>query len=92
MVRSAHCAQAGKPDSNQNDQIGIEHEHKGTEAMTLAQMLASAELMVWIAQKLHRRTVLPVEPHSRYCDTSCPANLAAQIATIRHRAQAIFSA
>jgi hypothetical protein len=92
MVRSAHCAQAGKPGSDQNDQIGIEHEHAGTEAMTLAQMLASAELMVWIAQKLNRRTVMPVEPHSRYCDTACPANLTAQITTIRHRAQAIFSA
>jgi hypothetical protein len=92
MVRSAHCAQAGKPSSDQNDQIGIEHEHDGTEAMTLAQMLASAELMVWIAQRLRRRTVLPVEPHSRYCDTACPANLAAQITTIRHRAAAIFAA
>jgi hypothetical protein len=85
MVRSAHCP-------GQNDQIGIEHEHQGTEAMTLAQMLASAELMVWIAQRLKRRTVLPVEPHSRYIATDCPSNLTAQISTIRHRAQAIFSA
>jgi len=83
MVRSAHCP-------GQNDQIGIEHEHLGTEKMTPKQREASARLMAWIADQYGRKTVLPVDPHSKHFATSCPANLKADIAAIRKRAQQIL--
>lgn len=83
MVRSAHCF-------SQNEQIGIEHEHKGLEEMTKAQREASARLMAWIANQYGRKTVLPVYPHSKYFATSCPANLKEDIVEIRHRAQQIL--
>ncbi len=84
MVDSAHCP-------GQNDQIGIEHEHKATEAMTAKQREASARLMAWIAHQYGRKTVLPVYPHSRYYATTCPANLKADIAGIKARAQEILN-
>lgn len=83
MVSSAHCP-------GQNDQIGIEHEHFGLEKMTSKQREASARLMAWIADQYGRKTVLPVDPHSKYFATACPANLKADIAAIRHRAQDIL--
>jgi hypothetical protein len=83
MVRSAHCP-------GQNDQIGIEHEHKGTEAMTKAQRESSARLMAWIADKYDLRRVLPVDPHSKYFATACPANLRNNIPEIRNMAQQIL--
>ena len=83
MVRSAHCP-------GENTQIGIEHEHLGTEQMTDRQVEASARLMCWIAQRYHLTTVLPVAPHSAFFATECPANLRSDIARIRARAQALL--
>ena len=83
MVRSAHCP-------GQNDQIGIEHEHQGTEPMTRAQFNGSARLQAWIAWKYHRKTVLPVYPHRQYYATACPANLERDIDGIRDLAQQIL--
>jgi hypothetical protein len=79
MVVSAHCP-------GQNDQIGIEHEHKGTEEMTKIQKEASAWLQAWIASQYGRTTPLPVHPHSKYFATSCPVNLAEDMAGIRAEA------
>lgn len=84
MVRSAHCP-------GQNDQIGIEHEHRLSEEMTAAQKLASAQLQAWIAVKYGRKTPLPVYPHSRFYNTSCPANLAEDMQAIRDKAKALMS-
>ena len=83
MVISAHCP-------GQNDQIGIEHEHAGTEPMTTAQRLGSAMLQAWIAWKYRSRVALPVDPHGKYIATSCPANLKRDIPTIRSMAQNIL--
>jgi hypothetical protein len=85
MVRSAHCP-------GQNEQIGIEHEHLGAEKMTSKQFESSARLMAWIADQYDRKTVLPVEPHSKYFATACPTNLKADIPAVRKRAQAILTA
>lgn len=85
MVVSAHCP-------GQNTQIGIEHEHKGTEEMTPAQRQASATLMAWIAGQYGRTRVLPAYPHSNYINTSCPANLKQDISAIVARAQKILDA
>lgn len=85
MVRSAHCP-------GQNDQIGIEHEHKGLEAMTKPQRESSARLMAWIADQYDRKLVLPVDPHSKHFATSCPANLKNDILAIKRRAQQILKA
>lgn len=84
MVISAHCP-------GQNDQIGIEHEHKGTEPMTKVQMEASAWLQAWVAKQYDRKTVLPVDPHSKYYATSCPANLKSNIVAIRKMAQEMLT-
>lgn len=84
MVRSAHCP-------GQNDQIGIEHEHKDNEEMTKVQKEASARLMAWIASQYGLKQVLPVFPHSKYFVTSCPANLKDNISEIMQRAQQILN-
>src|SRR5262245_51713967 len=84
MVVSAHCP-------GQNEQIGIEHEHAGQEPMTKTQRGSSARLMAWVAWHYGRRDVLPVDPHSRYFPTSCPANLAGDIPLIVRRANEILS-
>lgn len=84
MIVSAHCP-------TQNDQIGIEHEHLGSEAMTKVQREASARLMAWIADQYELKNVLPVFPHSRYIATSCPVNLKADIPIIKKRAQVILN-
>jgi hypothetical protein len=85
MVVSAHCP-------TQNTQIGIEHEHRGTEQMTFAQREASARLMAWVAGQYGRTRVLPAYPHSNYINTSCPANLKQDISSIVARAQKILDA
>lgn len=84
MVHSAHCP-------GQNDQIGIEHEHKGTEGMTVAQRESSARLQAWIAWQYGKRTALPVDPHSAHYNTSCPTNLKREIPKIRAMAQSILT-
>jgi hypothetical protein len=85
MVRSAHCP-------GQNDQIGIEHEHLGQELMTKSQRESSARLMAWIADQYGKTRVLPVDPHSKYFATACPANLKSDILGIKKRAQEILDA
>lgn len=85
MIRSAHCP-------GQNDQIGIEHEHLGSELMTKAQRESSARLMAWIADKYDKKKVLPVDPHSKYYATACPANLKSDIPGIVKMAQQILEA
>jgi hypothetical protein len=80
MVVSAHCPE-------QNDQIGIEHEHDKLEEMPRVQKEASAYLQAWIADKYRLTNVLPVDPHRKYYKTSCPANLVDDIAEIREMAQ-----
>jgi hypothetical protein len=84
MVRSAHCP-------GQNAQIGIEHEHAGSEPMTPAQREASAQLQAWIA-RCYRKVahVLPAAPHSAYFNTACPANLRADVQPIVARANALL--
>lgn len=84
MVESAHCP-------NQNDQVGIEHEHKGSESMTQRQRHSSARLQAWIADQYQRKAPLPVDPHRRYFNTACPANLEGDISRIRNEAAAILS-
>lgn len=84
MVVSAHCP-------GQNTQIGIEHEHAGTEGMTLVQAEASAQLMAWIAERYGLSEPLPVFPHSKFFPTSCPANLVGQIPGIVKRAAEILA-
>jgi len=83
MVVSAHCR-------GQNDQIGIEHEHQGTEEMTTRQRASSARLQAWIADQYGLKRVLPVDAHSKHFATACPANLAADIGSIRRLAQLIL--
>lgn len=85
MVVSAHCP-------GQNGQIGIEHEHAGTEAPTEAQLQASAELIAWIARRYELSEPLPLYPHSTYFATACPANLKASIPELAARARALLSA
>jgi hypothetical protein len=83
MVQSAHCPE-------HNDDIGIEHEHKGSEPMTDAQRNASARLMAWIADQYGRKNILPVQPHRAYYATACPANLVNDIPKIKALAEAIL--
>lgn len=83
MVLSAHCP-------GENDQIGVEHEHLGTELMTTAQRLASARLMAWIAQQYGKTHILPCDPHSAHYATACPANLKSEIPHIRQIADDIL--
>lgn len=85
MIRSAHCP-------GQNEQIGIEHEHNGTESMTAEQRESSARVRAWIADRYHRKTVLPSGPHSKYYNTTCPANLKTAFPAVNKRAQEILTA
>lgn len=84
MVSSAHCP-------GQNGQIGIEHEHYGSEPMTAAQKESSANLQAWIGWSYDKTLVLPCDPHSKYYNTSCPANLKTNIAGINKRAQVLLN-
>lgn len=83
MVVSAHCP-------GQNDQVGIEHEHKGSEPMTEAQRESSAWLIAWVSERGSRHLPLPLAPHSRYFNTTCPANLADDIPWLAKRAAQIM--
>ena len=84
MVESAHCP-------GQNDQPGIEHEHKGTETITGAQYWASVHLCAWICDRCHIR---PTElfPHRHYYATACPGNLADSIPYLRADVAALLNA
>jgi hypothetical protein len=83
MVDSAHCR-------GQNHNVGIEHEHHGTEAMTAAQRQASARLIAWISAQYGRQTALPLAPHRKYVSTECPANLDAEIPHLTTIANAVL--
>jgi hypothetical protein len=75
MVVSAHCL-------GQNDQPGIEHEHRGKETMTPIQYEASVWLHAWICRRCGIRPVA-IYPHRKFFATACPANLADAIPGIR---------
>ena len=83
MVVSAHCP-------GQNEQIGIEHEHYGTEKMTLKQFEASAWLQAWCSDQYDLDEVLPAAPHKQFYATACPANLVDDIAKMTTRANVIL--
>lgn len=83
MVVSAHCP-------GQNTQVGIEHEHLGTEKMTPAQRESSALLIAWIASKYGKKESLPLFPHRQFFPTSCPANLAEEIPRIHSMADKLL--
>jgi hypothetical protein len=83
MVVSAHCP-------GQNTNIGIEIEHKGTEKMTVAQREQAARLVAWFSDRYKLKTILPVEPHSKYVATNCPVNLVSEIPAVRARALKIL--
>ena len=81
----------GEGSPGQNTNIGIEHEHLGSELMTSAQRRASAELQAWIARYYGLKSPLPVEPHSKYFPTACPANLKSEIPVIRAMAAQLLA-
>lgn len=83
MVRSAHCP-------GENGQVGIEHEHVGTETMTAAQAEASAWLQAWVAYRYRQTRPLPVRPHSDFYATSCPGSLVSAIARVHARAAVLL--
>jgi hypothetical protein len=76
MVLSAHCP-------GQNDQPGIEHEHKGAEHMTKAQFAASAHLFAWIIDRCKMRGADAIHPHKEFYNTSCPAELMADLPALK---------
>lgn len=84
MVSSAHCP-------GQNDQIGIEHEHLGSEPMTPEQRHASALLIAWISWQYNRNSTLNLYPHRKFYPTACPANLASEIPNLRRLATEILA-
>jgi N-acetylmuramoyl-L-alanine amidase len=88
MVVSAHCP-------GQNDQPGIEHEHRGEPHMTAKQLEASARLHAWMMSRCgipvsevfgHREKALPG------FGTKCPAELFGDIARVKARAKQILDA
>lgn len=83
MVVSAHCP-------GQNGQVGIEHEHLGAEAMTDQQRNSSARLIAWISDQYGHGSALPLQPHSAYFNTACPANLRGEIPRLASEANAIL--
>jgi hypothetical protein len=83
MVVSAHCP-------GQNTNVGIEHEHKGSEPMTAVQREASAQLIAWISWQYGRDKPLPLAPHGKYYATSCPANLIEDIPRLYNMARTIL--
>lgn len=76
MVVSAHCP-------SQNDQVGIEFEHLGSEEMTPIQKEAGGWLQAWIASNYDKKRSLPADPHKKYVNTSCPVNLVDDIEIMR---------
>lgn len=85
MVVSAHCP-------GQNENVGIEHEHLGTERMTNRQFNASARLIAWISGQYGLEKPLPLHPHKEYYGTECPANLTAAIPQLYNLASQILKA
>lgn len=85
MVVSAHCP-------TQNDQIGIEFEHDGSEEMTRPQRNSGARLMAWCADQYGKTLVMEGRPHKDFLNTSCPANLVSEIPLLHSLAQQILRA
>jgi hypothetical protein len=85
MVNSAHC-----PGQNQN--VGIEHEHHGSEAMTDAQRRATAGLIAWISGHYGKSSALPLKPHKEFFATACPANLVADMPRLSAMANELLGA
>lgn len=83
MVMSAHCP-------TENDQVGIEFEHNGTELMTDPQRQSGAALMAWVCEQYGRRKILPMDPHRAHFATQCPANLTLEIPRLRAMALEIL--
>jgi N-acetylmuramoyl-L-alanine amidase len=75
MVSSAHCP-------GQNHNPGIEHEHRGGEAMTDAQRRAS----LFLHELICRRTGIrpsAVHGHKEFFPTACPAELEPELGRFR---------
>jgi N-acetylmuramoyl-L-alanine amidase len=85
MVDSAHCP-------GQNHQVGIEHEHLGSEPMTAAQRDASARLIAWISAQYGKKQALPLAPHKEFFSTACPANLESEISHLSSLANQLLGA
>lgn len=85
MVESAHCP-------GQNGQIGIEHEHLGSEPMPAAQQEASARLIAWISAHYNLDQALPLAPHHVFYNTSCPANIEGYIPSLAAVANQLLTA
>jgi hypothetical protein len=88
MVVSAHVP-------GNNDQPGIEHEHRGEAHMTPKQLESSARLHAWIMSRCgipvsevfgHGEVALPGQ------GTECPAELKGDIAKVKARAKQILDA
>lgn len=84
MVDSAHCP-------GQNHNVGIEHEHNGSEPMTDAQRRASALLIAWVSAHYGRHSALPLAPHREFFSTACPANLESEIPHLTTIANSILA-
>lgn len=85
MVQSAHCP-------GQNNEIGVEFEHRAEERMTSEQIDSAVDLFAWIAHTYKRTTVLPIKPHRAFVATACPANLEAAIPALTHLSQDVLNA
>jgi hypothetical protein len=75
MVRSAHCP-------SQNTNPGIEHEHKGNEAMTPAQREASLFLHALICRHTGIKPGA-VHRHGEFSSTECPGALKSELDDFR---------
>lgn len=84
MVISAHCP-------GQNDQVGIEHEHLGSEPMTHQQFESSSYLHAWIIDCCKMRSTGTIIPHSHYFPTACPGPLKAELPALRARVVSILN-
>ena len=84
MVVSAHCP-------SQNTQVGIEHEHVGTEPLTERQFEASCRLQAWVCRCYGLNETLDTRGHREFFSTACPANLQETIPEMIARVNALLS-
>jgi hypothetical protein len=84
MVQSAHCP-------NENHNPGIEHEHKGGEAMTDAQRQASLFLHELICRKTGIKPSA-IHGHKEFFATACPGALEPELARFRQELKARLAA
>lgn len=76
MIVSAHCP-------GQNDQPGIELEHRTEPSMTPLQYESLVDLFVWIFQCCNIKGS-QIYGHKDFYATACPAELYKQIPSLRH--------